>query len=488
MDFDKANYTAIVSDLHLCEAEPVRAKNPLWKKFKTKEFFYDETFAEFLNYLDCLGGNESVELILNGDIFDFDSVTVYPNDATFRVSWLERRRGLFAQEEKTIYKIEVILSDHEVLFRALSQFVKKGNRIVFVAGNHDLGLHFLGVQQTLLERLNLTEEERGRVRFNEWFYISNKDTLIEHGNQYDPYCVCQDPISPFIQKYNHLELRLPFGNLACQYMVNGMGLINPHVDSNYLMTVPEYLKFYLKYLLRTQPLVVWTWIWGASIILIQSLNDRLKPPLRDPLTIEDRVREIARKANATPRMVRELKALFAAPAESDPYLVARELWLDQAFMVLVIFYLVFVVFTALRSFFAISYLWILIPMVMFFPFFVFYSKTIVSEVASFMEPKEKVLTMASMITGVTRIVYGHSHIIRHEIIGAVEHLNAGCWSPAFTDVECTQPIDQKTFVLVEPGKQGVRIASVKTFVGKNNVQEAFHQMRGTKTRRKRRVS
>ena len=62
--------------------------------------------------------------------------------------------------------------------------------------------------------------------------------------------------------------------------------------------------------------------------------------------------------------------------------------------------------------------------------------------------------MAGMISKVNRIVYGHSHQYRHEMIGPVEHLNSGTWSPAFRDVECKDPIDQKTYVWIEPGEGG----------------------------------
>ncbi len=72
--------------------------------------------------------------------------------------------------------------------------------------------------------------------------------------------------------------------------------------------------------------------------------------------------------------------------------------------------------------------------------------------------------MASAITRVQRIVYGHTHHARHEVIGAVEHLNSGCWSPAFLDVECTKPIDQKTFVWISPTDQGARQAELLRFI------------------------
>src|SRR5690606_25189136 len=137
-----------------------------------------------------------------------------PDRPPYRINWLERRRGLFPQEPKSLFKIKKIIEDHPEWFSALSAFLKNGHRAIFIIGNHDLELHFLSVQRTLLSGLNLTAEEAKNVRFNEWFYISNEDSLIEHGNQYDPYCVCQNPVNPLVQKFNQLEIRLPFGNLA----------------------------------------------------------------------------------------------------------------------------------------------------------------------------------------------------------------------------------------------------------------------------------
>src|SRR6476659_5663592 len=97
-DFGKARFTAIISDLHLCEAEPIHPRFPLWKKYKTREFFFDKTFADFLRHIVNMAGGSEVELVLNGDIFDFDSVMTLPDEPPFRVSWLEERRGLNPEE------------------------------------------------------------------------------------------------------------------------------------------------------------------------------------------------------------------------------------------------------------------------------------------------------------------------------------------------------------------------------------------------------
>ncbi len=467
-DFKSAQYTAIISDLHLTEAEPVNLRFPLWKKFKTRQFFYDDVFETFLRHIENRAQGNPVELVLNGDIFDFDSVLNLPEEPVFRVSWLEKHRGLYPRAERSRHKIEVILRDHMPFVRSLREFIMRGNRAVFVIGNHDLELHFLEVQDEIMRHLSLPEEKREEVRFVEWFYISNQDTLIEHGNQYDPYCMCEDPVNPFVRGYNYIALRLPFGNLACRYISNGMGFFNPHVDTNYIMTLKEYILFFFKYIWRAQPGLVFTWFWGSLATLVHSFFDRLSAPIRNPLKIEDRIDVIAEKANAEPRMVRELKELFVAPAASEPMLLARELWLDRAFIVFIAFFLIFELMVFVRSVYEISFFWAFIPLFLLLPFFLFYSKSVTSLVSSYKEPDDRVLAMASAITKVKRIVYGHTHHVRHEIIGSVEHLNSGCWSPAFLDVECTKPLDQKTFVWLSPGEHNFRQAELCKFVDGNS--------------------
>ena len=470
-DFKKSDYTVVVSDLHLCEEEPLNERFPLWKKYKTKQFFFDDQFNDFLHKVHEKSCGQTTELILNGDIFDFDSVTGLPESPAYRISWLEKKRGLNPEEAKSLYKIERILDHHPEWIGSLQWFIKKGHRVIFIIGNHDLELHHPEVKRAICSRLELTEAQQGQVRFNEWFYISNEDTLIEHGNQYDPYCVVPDPIHPFVRRFNKVEIKIPFGNLATRYMINGMGFFNPHADTNFIMTASEYLKFFFRYVIGAQPLLMWTWFWGSIVTLWVSFINRLAFPIRDPLNIEDRVEYIARKSNATPRMVRELLQLFVAPAASRPFLLLRELWLDRAFLMLLFFALSFQVFLFIKSVYTISLFWTFIPLILFLPFFIFYSKSISSDIAEYKEPRERILSMQSSITKVSRIIYGHTHQVRHEMIGPVEYLNCGTWSPAFEDVECNKPIDQKTYVWIQPeGESGQRIATLLQFKGGNECE------------------
>lgn len=465
-------YTAVISDLHLTDSEPPRhrkaSRHPLWKKFKTKEFFIDSTLESFLQHIQEKANGNKVELILNGDIFDFDSVMSLPEQPIYKVNWLETRRGLFPKEEKSLFKAQIILEEHVIFFMALKKFIENGNDVVIVPGNHDVELHFPRVQKLLIDSLKLSEPFKANIRFVDWFYISEKDTLIEHGHQQDPYCMCEDPINPFLVDYNELSIRLPFGNVACRYIMNGLGLFNPHVEKNYIMSIKDYLKFFFKYLLRAQPLIIWTWFWGSLATLIHVTAERFATPLKLSASIEKETSEAAEKSKSSPGVVRELKQLFATPATQSPFLIMKELWLDRLFLILVSFVLIYFSVSLLKTYFAISYFWTFIPLIFFVPFFLFYARSVTSLVSQYKQPDEHHLARQAAVAGVKRIIYGHTHVAVHEHYGAVEHLNSGSWSPAFTNVECTEAVERNTYVWIAPSSDepSIRKAELLQFSNK----------------------
>jgi UDP-2,3-diacylglucosamine pyrophosphatase LpxH len=452
IDFTRAEHTIILSDIHLADAEPPHPENPLWKRYKRPELFVDRSFKTFLAHLQkSIHG--SIELILNGDIFDFDSVLAIPRDPDFQVNWLEKMRGLNSEEKKSRFKMSVILQDHAVWVKALREFVlsNPGNRVVFVIGNHDIELHWPSVQQDVIAAMDLPEADRERVRFCEWFYLSNGDTLVEHGNQYDDYCVSSSPINPLIKKGNKAQVRLPFGNLAGKYMINGMGLMNPHVDSSFIKSsLWEYLAFYYRYMMRTQPLIVWTWFWSAAVTLVYSVREGLLPALRDPLTVDQRVEEIAQRANATPRMVWSLRELQVHPAIFNPLQIARELWLDRVFLLLLIVAACFWFFSILKLFIEVSFLWFVIPLVLLLPGFIFYARSVEPENEKIMKAILRRVPISARIAKVKRVVHGHTHRERHTVINQIEYLNTGTWSPAYEDVECKRPYGKKCYAWIHP--------------------------------------
>jgi UDP-2,3-diacylglucosamine pyrophosphatase LpxH len=451
-------HTIVMSDFHLTEAELGRPGKSLWKRYKRPKFFIDQSFKRFINFIEDevkqKDPSSKIELVLNGDIFDFDSVMKLPLHTRFHISWLERKRGLFPEEEKSRFKMQTILSDHPVWINILREFIQRGNSLVFVIGNHDIELHWPVVQKELLHFLKLTPEEESQIKFCEWFYVSNGDTAIEHGNQYDDYCVTANPIHPLIKKGRRVQVRLPFGNITSRYLTNGMGLFNPHADTSFLMTLPEYFKFFYKYSLRVHPWLPFSWLWSAFMSFFVSLGDGFLPAMRDPLYIEQRVEEIARKSNATPQMVRTLRELHSHSAIFNPIKIARELWLDRFLLLVFIFFLSFELYVVIRGFAPISWLWFWIFFVLMTPILFFYSRNIKSEVIKSTEEALKQAPLIAKITKTSRVVFGHTHREMHTFVDTTEVLNTGTWSPAFKDPECREPFTKRCFAWIRSEKLG----------------------------------
>jgi UDP-2,3-diacylglucosamine pyrophosphatase LpxH len=459
-------HTFVVSDLHLTEVEPVDPERPLWKRYKQAEFSIDASFGRWLARM-CRdarakdGDDAALELVLAGDVFDFDAVMAIPEQPPWPVHWIERRRGLDSEEDKSRFKMEVILRDHAEWVAALRRFiVEAGGRVVFIIGNHDIELHWPAVQRELLAALDVPEVRADAVRFCEWFYVT-QDTLIEHGNQYDAYCMCINPVSPCVQRRGRAVVRLPFGNVAGKMMTNGMGLFNPHVESSFVMTFREYLAFFYKYMLRMQPLLVWTWLWGAAATLVQSVSDGLRPALRDPLAFGERVDGIGARANASGRIALTLQQLHVHPGIYNPFKILRELWLDRALLVLGLLYVTFQGMLVANAIVPVNIMWGFPVFVLLSPILIFYAQTIESDVYKMQKAAFRKIPTAAQIAGVRRVVHGHTHRELHTSVDGIEHLNGGTWSPAYADPECTKPVGRKCFVWLEPtAEDGPRQATL----------------------------
>ena len=86
------------------------------------------------------------------------------------------------------------------------------------------------------------------------------------------------------------------------------------------------------------------------------------------------------------------------------------------------------------------------------PLFIFYARSVESEVASAQAPAMQNAPIAARIARVNRVVQGHTHLEKHRRLeDGVEYLNTGTWSPAYHDVECTQPYGRKCFAWIRPG-------------------------------------
>lgn len=266
--FSKLSYKMknliVLSDLHLWQATD---SDDLWMRYRHRCFLPDAQIAALVALLCDTIPDGELELVLNGDIFDFDIPAVKNGHAVASPSP--------RSEADAIARLRDILADHTRFLTSLAKLLARRHRVIFIAGNHDLQLHFRGVQALLRERIahalrqflddpQLSATLSQNLAFHLFFYRTASGVHIEHGNQYDPYCAVPDPEWPF-----HVDgtLHTNVGALALEHLVGKLGYFNPNVDSTFLLTTREYLEHWVRYYLGTSRSLVGTWIFGSLRVL-----------------------------------------------------------------------------------------------------------------------------------------------------------------------------------------------------------------------------
>lgn len=459
--------TIVLSDLHLSDAEPVDPKRPLWKAFKRREYFVDQDVALLLRHAASMAeaAGDALEIVFNGDVFDFDPIMQMPNPPPGPMHWLWRLRGLGTEQWCSSFKMALIIADHPQFFQVCGEIARRGHQVVFVMGNHDLELAWPHVQDQVRVALGIEARFQANVRFCEWFYLAGGDTFISHGHMFDPYCTTPDPVHPLISIRGRPHVRLPFGEVANRYMLNGMGYFNPHATANYIMSAGQYVRFFFKYMVRSQPLLLWTWLWSATATLLVTLAEFLRPPLRDPLMVEHKVERIAERARATPAMVRQLAAVSVPSACTNPFMVVRELWLDRAALFAAVIAAAWHSVIYANFVLPTQWWWVFVPLTLLFPLFLSYSFRVRPE--TFAKPlvDGNRAEWIHRITGARFAVLGHTHLPELKTIGPLQVCNAGFWSPAFAEPECLTRIGTQTFAWLGPGDQGRQLRLLQWAAG-----------------------
>lgn len=323
----------VVSDLHISSGRNDSGVYP-----GTENFFADEQFARFLSYANRVKKAQKAILILNGDVFDFLRVTEYPGKIKkvtllrkFRriirgkgvrkfsegqykkiketeeqeyLNWKEIlckvgieinieelqervkseiKNGLKTNNYKSIWKLNFISKGHRNFFKALASWIKEGNKIFIVKGNHDLEWYYLSVRnyfRLLLAELlckkksENTVEVLKKVVLPNIFFFDNSITIdndfyVEHGHRYDkftfvidnPLLVTSKNIKPQYKQSIDDELNIPFGSFFNRYLINKVELIYPFADNvrptaNILpMMIRERFPLALKILLDSRVLI-----------------------------------------------------------------------------------------------------------------------------------------------------------------------------------------------------------------------------------------
>ena len=169
----------VLSDLHIGAGHPGEVGNPL------EDFCAGEALVELLHKIwhESEGKQCEIELIINGDLFEFlqvpsienyDPTVAYPQDLY-----------LDACEEASVKRLNIIADGNPDIFNALSDFMHveyPQRRITIIKGNHDVHLFWPGVKNRLREILGASGTRASLLRFANEF-VSREKIYVEHGHQ-----------------------------------------------------------------------------------------------------------------------------------------------------------------------------------------------------------------------------------------------------------------------------------------------------------------
>ncbi len=264
----------VFSDLHLGEGF-----NPeMCRYYPLEDFFHDRSFVNLLAMLQGEYGADPSRLVivLNGDVFDFLTVTGLPSEAAqadlgIYPSPTEKRLGLDPTPTRSLFKLDLIMAGHAEFFTALGRMIAAGFRVEILRGNHDLELYFDAVRDRILESLcrlvpELPMEKAAQlVRFHQWFYLEPERVYIEHGNQYEASNSIRYTLRPVLPERRAREpllnipllraktvvredrpvLDYPLGSLFIRYFYNRVHRMNPYAPR--VASLEQYLDFILHY-------------------------------------------------------------------------------------------------------------------------------------------------------------------------------------------------------------------------------------------------
>jgi UDP-2,3-diacylglucosamine pyrophosphatase LpxH len=170
----------VISDFHLGAGPPAIGDNPL------EDFVADKAFAHFLETIrgECDGEATEIELIINGDFFEFlqvPAVDEFDPQSSYPVEAYQD-----SSQAASIKRLDLITAGHSIVFDALSDFIQvevPQRRVTIIKGNHDVNLFWPGVKQRLREILGATGRRASMLLFAER-YVSREGIYVEHGHQY----------------------------------------------------------------------------------------------------------------------------------------------------------------------------------------------------------------------------------------------------------------------------------------------------------------
>jgi UDP-2,3-diacylglucosamine pyrophosphatase LpxH len=334
---DVSHHLLVISDLHL--GHDLKAD-----KAPKLAHPVDAPLAEWLDHMsEHTEGGKPWRLLINGDAFDFVSMTCTPapdDMVPFTVTSEERQFGLAPEEAKCVWKVRRIAERHRLVFDALARFVARGHQLAWIRGNHDVELAWPAVRQTLVqvlaERADLANESESeneyearerfcsRINFFEWFYWEPGRVYVEHGNLYDPFCR-SDWLAP--TERGEGELGLPVSSQVIRYFANRHAP-QDDIEQAERWGVVEYVRWLLE---RPAPFrVLFDYLVMLGRILLEALRGEWLLRSRRISSAQSWVRDLIEAwSPGESTKAERLLGLLARPAGASLLLVARLFYLER---------------------------------------------------------------------------------------------------------------------------------------------------------------
>jgi UDP-2,3-diacylglucosamine pyrophosphatase LpxH len=434
-------HTVIISDVHLSQAHPADPSDPLWMRYRLRDYHPDEEYAGFVDHLLATRGGDAIELVYNGDVFDFDAPWVKDGTSSFDEFPLD--------DAGCADHIRRILRDHDVWLRATARLLLAGHRLLIMSGNHDVELHWPGVRRAIREEIarvapldaRALEE---RVRFRAWFHVTEDGIYIEHGSQYDMFSCVRYPMLPVTRTRDWTHPQM--GKLAFKRTGSRMGYFNPYYEETFYLGFVGYMRHWYEFYARSHRHVIRTWFWGG----LRTVAEIWRHRHGEDWSAENRALARA-ETGARADQIDRTAALFARSADRTMIPILRELWLDRVAL------LGLVVSCALAALALGGARAAGISLGVTFVLGAIYEiATPKPDLRTYDSAPHTVRTLFE-IHGARAICLGHTH----RPFGAWDdgdparfYGNSGSWCPAFRDQLCTQPVLARRPLLVLTSEGG----------------------------------
>ncbi|MFZ2804716.1 MAG: hypothetical protein WA001_05905 [Patescibacteria group bacterium] len=425
-------HTVAISDIHLSQLEP---SDGLWMRYRQAPFVPDKELVVMLDALRERVRGQELELILNGDIFDFD------------VPWIKNGKTRFPDAERDaaigVPVMRDILHDHLAFIQALGRVLADGHTVIFISGNHDVEMTLpeirAEVRYALLDASFAAgaKESRDaisqRILFRAWFYLTRDGILLEHGHQYDETNCYRTIMQPYDNTGKNIAPTL--GALTTRYFGARLGYFNPNVDESYMLSFWGYLRHWIKYYLFSSQSILKTFFVGVAKTFINLIKDRGDV---SPQRKEKNAAAAVTEAGVGRELIDKHLALAVKPVEENTFQLLSDLGLDRILLALLA-----VILAYLWAHFTNGWLEFgaLVPLGLFALYGFFAPRR--SSLEELWRHVQRATQDIAATYHAQAVIFGHTHHAEGTWENGIFYGNTGSWSAAYKDIECTIPLTDK---------------------------------------------